>query len=279
MTEVAAAKVTDGLMSVSHHLALLRAGAPLIIPALLSAVIVATWISSTLPRSYSASATLYVGQSLTEPSLDYNGLVASQLLTPTYASLATGSDLLTAVAEELELDEDPDILAQRVEADAPAGGTLITIRGTASTPEDAAELSNAVAGELVRQAPAERADQADLELAVEELDADIEATRQTLLELLGQPSLTSRERDTVAQLLQRLEALQSTRASLNEELATRSPNALTLVDQARPPRSPAGPNRTTIVGVAGATSLTIAILLVYAFAGLRRSSHELGAET
>ena len=97
------------------------------------AAIAAVAVSLALPRTWSAAATLYVGQSLTEPSFDYGGLLASQLLTPTYARLATSTDLLEAVATELGLDVRPDQLAQRVDAEAPAGGTLLTITSTADT--------------------------------------------------------------------------------------------------------------------------------------------------
>ena len=265
-------------LSAHEHRALLRGGALTIAASVAMAVLVATAVSGALPRQWTASAILYVGQSLTEPSFDHGGLLASQLLTPTYARLATARELLDAVAEELGLDEDPDSLAQRVVADAPAGATLITISGTARSPSEAVELTNAVAEELLRRAPAEREDQGALQQASEEIDAEIAATRETLLELLGKPTLTSEEETTAAQLQQRLDALLSARASLSEELATRSPSALTLVDRARTPNSPASPSRSLIGGVAGLTSSAMAMLLVYAFSGMGNSSPDLRAD-
>lgn len=264
----------NGLMSLRSHIRLLRAGLPIIMPALLIALLAAAAISGTLPRRWTASATMYVGQSLTEPSFDYGGLLASQLLTPTYARLATAADLLEAVAEELDLDVGPEALAQRIETEVPVGGTLITLRATADSAEDAAALANAVAGELLRRAPAERSDQADLEAALAQVDTDIEATRQALLELLGRPELTPTQESTVTQLQQRLEALEGTRLSLSTQLASRSPNALTLIDEARAPQTPAGPSRTVIVATAGTTSLALTILFVYAIAGIRRDGAE-----
>jgi len=241
------------------------------------AVVVAILVSGALPRRWTATATLYVGQSLTEPSFDYGGLLASQLLTPTYARLATSTDLLQAVATDLGLDERPESLAERVEADAPPGGTLISLRATAGTPEDAVELTNTVAGELVLRAPAERIDQRGLEEALAELDAQVVIARQELLDLLALPTLTSAQQNTVSQLQQRLQALETARGSLNDQLASRSPNALTLIDPARAPLTPAGPSRTMIVGAAGASAALVALFFVYAIASLRRTRDQ-GAE-
>lgn len=261
-------------LSIRRHGELLRGGARLIALSIVIAVIGAIAVSLTLPRTWSSSATLYVGQSLTEPSFDYGGLLASQLLTPTYARLATSTDLLEAVATELGLDERPEQLAQRIEANAPAGGTLITITATADSPENAAALTNAVAEELLRRAPAERTDQGQLEIALADVDAEIATTRQTLLDLLAQPSLTGAQQETVTQLQERLDALESSRGSLSDELASRSPNALTLVEPARAPISPSGPNRTIIVASSAAVAMAVAILFVYASSALRRSRVE-----
>jgi uncharacterized protein involved in exopolysaccharide biosynthesis len=249
---------------------LILGGLPIVVVSVVIAVIVAIAVSASLPRRWSATATLYVGQSLTEPSFDYGGLLASQLLTPTYARLATSTDLLEAVAATLGLDARPESLAERVEAEAPAGGTLITIRATGDTPDDAAALTNAVAQELVLRAPAERADQPALEGALAELDGEVAIARQELLDLLALPALTPSQQNTVSQLQQRLEALEIARGSLSDELASRAPNALTVIDPARAPLAPAGPSRTIIVGAAGATAGVVAIFFVYAIGSLRR---------
>jgi len=265
---------TGDSLTIRRHGELLRGGVRVIVLSIAIAVIAAIAVSLALPRTWKSSATLYVGQSLTEPSFDYGGLLASQLLTPTYARLATSTDLLEAVATELGLDERPEQLAQRIETDAPTGGTLITITGTADSPENAAVLTNAVAEELLRRAPAERTDQAQLEAALSDVDAEISTTRQSLLDLLAQPTLTGAQQETVNQLQERLDALQITRGSLSDELASRSPNALTLVEPARAPISPAGPNRTIIVASSAAAALAAAVFFVYASSALRRSRAE-----
>ncbi len=271
------AQAAPGPLPVRRHRALIESGLPIILASVIVAVLVAIAVSGTLQRRWTATATLYVGQSLTEPSFDYGGLLASQLLTPTYVRLATSTDLLEAVARTLELDGPPESLASSVEAEAPPGGTLISIRATADTPEDAAALTNAVAQELVLRAPAERIDQAGLEAELAELDAEVAIARQELLDLLSLPTLTAAQRNNVSQLQQRLEALEIARVSLNDELASRSPNALTLIDPARAPLAPAGPSRTIIVGAAGASAAAVAAFFVYAVASLRRS-RDPGAE-
>ena len=127
-SEPAIAAGTGDSLTIRRHGELLRGGVRVIVLSIAVAVIAAIAVSLALPRTWKSSATLYVGQSLTEPSFDYGGLLASQLLTPTYARLATSTDLLEAVATELGLDERPEQLAQRIETDAPTGGSLAKSR-------------------------------------------------------------------------------------------------------------------------------------------------------
>lgn len=257
-------------MTFREHLALLRAGSWLIVPSIVIAVIVAIVISGTLPRRWEARATLYVGQALTASSFDYSSLLASQLLTPTYARLVTTSEVLEAVADDLGLDVEPEDLAQRVLTEVPPGGTLIAIVAGADTPGDAARLANALGRELVSRALAGDGNQAEIEATAERLAGEIDATRGTLLDLLADGTLSTSERATVEQLQLRLTALEQTRASITDELASRSPNAVTIVDPAQPPLFPAGPSRFLITGVAAASAAAISVALVYLIAGLRR---------
>jgi capsular polysaccharide biosynthesis protein len=255
-------------MTLKDHWSVLRSGAGLILPSVVIGILLAVAVSGIIPRRYEASTTVYVGQSLTEPSFDYGGLLASQLLTPTYARLVTTTELLTAVADELSLDTTPTELAQRISTDVPPGGTLIIITATSDSPEGAADLSNAVAEELVLRAPAQQIDQAELERALANLDQEIEATRQELLDLLSQPSLTEAEQATVDQLQRSLSIYESSRDSLSGDLVSRSPNSVTIVDPAATPENPSGPSRTLIVLTAAASALVLSVALAYALAGL-----------
>lgn len=255
-------------MTIRDHWAVLRGGAGLILPSVVIAILLAAAVSGIIPRQYQASTTVYVGQSLTEPSFDYGGLLASQLLTPMYARLVTTTELLNAVADELGLDTDATQLAQRVKTDVPPGGTLIIITATADSPEAAAELANTLAGELVLRAPAQQVDQAELERALANLNQEIEATRQALLDLLAQPSLTPAEQATVDQLQRSLSIYEASRDSLSSDLVARSPNSVTVVDPATPPEFASAPSRTLIVVTAAATALVLAVLLAYLMTGV-----------
>lgn len=255
-------------MTIKDHWAVLRGGAGLILPSVVIAILLAAAVSGILPRQYQASTTVYVGQSLTEPSFDYGGLLASQLLTPTYARLVTTTELLNAVSDELGLDTDATQLAQRVQTDVPPGGTLIIISATADSPEAAAELANTVAGQLVLRAPAQQVNQDELERALANLDQEIESTRQELLALLAQPSLTAAEQATADQLQRSLSIYEASRDSLSSDLIARSPNSVTVVDPATPPDFASGPSRTLIVVTAAATALVLAVLLAYLMTGV-----------
>ena len=84
-------------MNLRRHIAIWRSAAPLMLGVVSIAVVGSILVSLVLPRSYESRATLYVGQALNEPQLDYGGLLASQILAQTYARLATTRPVLQAV--------------------------------------------------------------------------------------------------------------------------------------------------------------------------------------
>ena len=58
---------------------------------------VAFVVSSQLPKTYEAKATLIVGQSLSAVNPDYTQILVSQRLSTTYATVATTRPILEAV--------------------------------------------------------------------------------------------------------------------------------------------------------------------------------------
>jgi capsular polysaccharide biosynthesis protein len=110
-------------------------------------------VSSLLPKSYTAEARVLVG-SLTDSN--YDQLLAYGQLAQTYAQLAGTTPVLAGVITELGLDMSPESLAQRLDVRAPTGLSIIRIQATGTSPEQAAQLANAVAGQIAKiakQAP------------------------------------------------------------------------------------------------------------------------------
>jgi capsular polysaccharide biosynthesis protein len=101
-------------------------------------------LSENLPKVYQSEARVLVG-SLTETSTDQ--LDAYQRLAQTYAELATSTPLLNRVIGRLSLGDDPRRLADRIDI-LPSGGGVIRIVASAASPEEAAQIANAIADEI-----------------------------------------------------------------------------------------------------------------------------------
>jgi non-specific protein-tyrosine kinase len=112
-----------------------------LVPLLLAGA--AYWLGSRQPVTYTASATILV----TQPSPQGSGLSSDvwsgTILAPTYAQLVTAPPLLERVIAELGLDWTVPELAGHVSASAQVQTLLVTISGTASDPQLAADLANA----------------------------------------------------------------------------------------------------------------------------------------
>jgi uncharacterized protein involved in exopolysaccharide biosynthesis len=228
------------------------------------AVVGSILVSLVLPRTYESRATLYVGQALNEPQLDYGGLLASQILAQTYARLATTRPVLQAVIAREELTLTPEELQEGVSAEIPLEGTLVTVVARSSDPATAAGIANAVAQQLLRRAPRPDPDvTAGHEERISQIDAAIARVEAEVAVLrdLEAPTITQRERRDI--LEERLVTFGQARAAMLEEVQAGSPNALTLVDPAVEAAVPVAPSRTLIVGGTAIVALALAVLLAY----------------
>jgi capsular polysaccharide biosynthesis protein len=107
-------------------------------------------VSQELPKGYTAESQVLVG-ALTTTNTDQ--LDAYHRLSLTYAQLATSSPLLERVQGQLGLNVAPGELASRVDAQANSQG-IIAIDATASSPDEASRISNAIAAEILALATA-----------------------------------------------------------------------------------------------------------------------------
>jgi succinoglycan biosynthesis transport protein ExoP len=251
----------------------------LIALSLVAAIAVALVISLQLPRTYESQATLYVGQTLDNPRLDYSGLLASQILTQTYAELATTRPVLLAVIAELDLDDSAETLQKAVSTEVPLEGTLLEIAVRDGDPDRAAAIANAIAEQLIEQAPTEDPTAiADLQTRLDNLDATTDRLEAEHSGLLALQTRTGAQDERLSVIEERLVGFNEARAALLEEMRQGSPNALTVVEAAVASDVPVAPSRTLIVGLAAAASLAGSVLLAYLLDAIRRGSPAPGAE-
>jgi capsular polysaccharide biosynthesis protein len=267
---VAVCTETARTVGLRRHIAILRPAAPLIVSVVSLAIAIAFVVSLLLPRIYESRATLYVGQALSEPQLDYNGLLASQILTQTYGRLATTRPVLAAVIQDQHLQSTPEELQANVSTEIPLEGTLLVIVARSSDPETAAGIANSVAQQLLAQAPKDDpAEVADRKARLAQLDSTIARIEAEANKLRGLATLTAAQSERLDLLGERLVTFGQARAAVLAEMRAGSPNALTLVDPAIAPTSPVAPSRVLIVGVTGVVALALVVLLVYVLDAFR----------
>ena len=195
-------------------------------------------------KTYSATATLIVGQ-LSGVSADYNNLLVSQRLSTTYAIVATTGPNLEAVISKLGLSTTPGLLASRVSASAALDSTLVSITAQSSSAAEAAAVANALAEQLIVVSPTIRGIETEAQASI---SAELAATQQQidLLQaqvdnLLSLDTRTPAQDATVDALQGRIVTLRSTWAALLSYTAGYSSNLLSIVDPAQPPTAPISP--------------------------------------
>lgn len=245
-------------MDLRRLLAIIRTWYPLLVASVVLAAGAAFLVSSLLPKTYEARATLIVGQSLSAVNPDYNQLLVSQQLTATYAAVATMRPNVEAVITQLGLNVSPDDLLKRVQVQGPAGSTLLTISAQDTEPARAAAIANALAQQLIAASPAIQGRQPDVDSAI---DADLKATqvqitatqeRVTVLSNLPNPSPA--ETTELATLEGRLASLRSTYATLLSFSSANASTLLSVVEPADPPAAPVSPRpllNTLLAGLLG----------------------------
>jgi len=220
----------------------------------ISAAAVGLVVSLLTTPTYEATSRLLVGQSLSTNRVDYNDILASKELAQTYAQISTFGPTIEAAAKLTTPPMDPALFARSVRVRAPASTTFIEITGVGETAEQAADIANALAQELIVLA--------------------------TPPPIRPAPTPSPTPKPTAAPSL----AAGQTPAPTAEPTAVASADTgsivgvgtLTLVDPATPPASSVGPR--TILNTVVAAFIGLAIGVVAAFVLSRpNASEESGA--
>lgn len=255
-------------MDLRSQIAIVRAWLPLLVASVLFAAGAAYLVSIELPPTYEAKATLVVGQSLSTVSPDYNQLLVSQILSTTYARVATTRPVLESVIKQLGLSGTSDDLAKRVRADAAQDSTLLTITVQDGDPARAAAIANAVADALIAASPAIQGRQTEIQKSI---DADLKATQdqiettQTQADaLLALPTRTAQQDANLQTLQAQLATLRSTYAALLTFSSGNASNLISVIEPAVPATSPVSPKVFFNVLIAAALGLVVATAIAFA---------------
>ena len=250
-------------MDLRRQIAIVRAWLPLLVASVVLAAGVAFAVSSQLPKSYEAKATLIVGQSLSAVSPDYNQILVSQRLSATYAAVAKTRPTLGSVIQRLGLGVTSDELAQRIRVDAPLDSTLLTITAQDADPSRAAAIANALAQQLIAASPAIQGRQAEF---LASINADLTATQdqvrttQAQVEALsGLPERTAAQDAELATLEGRLVSLRSTYATLLSFSSSNASNLLSVIEPAVAPIAPVSPKPLLNTLLAAVLGLLLAV--------------------
>lgn len=220
-----------------------------------------------MPRIYQATTTIIVGQSLQKANPSGQDIYISQQLAQTYAQMVKRRPILQGAAQALGLPFAPapeDVTARQV-----AGTQLLEISVRDTEPERARSLADEIARQLILQSPTEAPEESQRRAFVaeqlEDLEKNIEATKQEIaseqqkLDAANSARAIQQYQANITALQQKLASYQSTYASLLLTVQGGT-NYISIIEPARLPTKPVSPKVFETVLLASALGLAIALL-------------------
>ncbi|MFC9442046.1 MULTISPECIES: polysaccharide biosynthesis tyrosine autokinase [Brevibacterium] len=137
-------------MKLKEYLRLIRRNVALLVIATVLGGAAGFGIWALLPTTYSSRTELFA--SVSTSGDPYQLQMASSFMQEriqTYVDMASSRPVLEPVIDRLNLDETPEELAGQVNSYSDPRTVLITVEAAAATPDEAAQLSDAIAGSLV----------------------------------------------------------------------------------------------------------------------------------
>ena len=222
-------------------------------------------VSARATPTYEASATVLVGPPLSSARIDYTDLLIAQNLAQTYSQVAVTRPVLDAAAAAVGIPQSDNDLPDRVTARTPPASTFVIITAQASTATEVAAIANAVAAELVKQAPSVDA-LAGVQAAYVQSLADnasaIAAAETELATLNAIPNPTPAQTQRISQLQTQLASLRAERATLLDSAPPPQANVLSIVEPAAPPKTAIGPRTATNVALGAVIGLVVALAII-----------------
>ncbi len=223
------------------------------------------------PKIYQASTRLLVGQSFRSTNPSPADFQTSTALALTYIEIAKTTPVLQATIEALGLKMSAEDLRGRFRASLVPNTQLVELRVDDTDPLRAQALANELAYQLTLQGPAAQQDPRQREFVqqqIDDLQTKITEAQKSIAELRNSIDVNVGARDVSAkqQQIASLEAeiarWQQSYVSMQQLLAPRSPNYLSVIEPAQVPRYPYAPNVLLNVALAAAIGLMLSLGVV-----------------
>lgn len=114
-------------------------------------VLLGFFFASTRPSVYRADTTLIVSSGMQSVGLDNSDITLNQKLVVTYSEIAKSRDILTRVISKYDLQETPEVLAQKVAVSPIDETELIKLSYTSNDPRLAEAVTNELAEEFIKK--------------------------------------------------------------------------------------------------------------------------------
>ena len=254
-----------------RELALIRARLPLLIAVVVLAGIGAFLFSGVQSKVYEARASLIVGTSINQLNPDPTGILASQQLAATYATIATTRPVLDAVIAKLGLPMNAGELLKNITASTGTDSTFLTITVRDGDANRAKDIANTLADQLIAVSPALSGPNVQIRKSV---DAYLKATEEQItvaqaqaVTLSGTQNRTPAQDAALAALETQLVNLRATYASLLAFSSAGSASLLSVIEPAVAPDTPISPRPLLNVLLACVIALLVAgaVILLAAY--------------
>jgi tyrosine-protein kinase len=236
------------------------------------AIVVAFAVTSVLPKSYTARATLVVGPGINGRVQGFDELQSALQLSKTYALAATTVSMAQDMISTFELDQTTEEFLKTVSVETSRDTSSLVIAVEAPTPGLAADIANGIAGRLVDQAgiisgtdevilQAVRSQIDDLQQAILET-----RSRVTTLQAIDEPKPADLTALAAAQ--DQLVSLQASLAALLSSTTTGNAGAVTILDAAVEPLEPSSPRMLINLLIAAIVGLVMGMLFAVGLSSL-----------
>lgn len=239
------------------------------------------------PRYYRAGTTVMVGRVLQQTSPSENAFTLLDRLTSFYANVATRQPTLEGAARSVSPPTTAGAIAPHVQARAITGTQFIEVSYVDPDPKRAAEITNAIAAELIKQSPTPDAAQSQQQAKftqdqLNDLQTKITEGQDRIQKLDGQLTKSSSAaeiadaRDKSKLLQAQVDGWRTTYTNLLLLNQPSETNYLSVVEPAAIPSVPVASSRILIIGVGSILGLALAfggiLIIEYLDDTLRRPS-------
>lgn len=225
--------------------------------------------ASHTPRYYRAGSTVMVGRVIQQSNPNPDAFTLLDRLTSFYANVATREPVLTAAAKSVSPPTTAGAIAPRVQARAISGTQFIEVTYLDLDPQRAAQITNAIVTELVKQSPTPDAalskQQAQFtQNQLNDLQAKITDAQDRIkkLEAAIATGTSAAEiadaRDNMKELQAQVDGWRTTYVSMLAQTEPSETNYLSVIEPAAIPSIPIASSRFLVIGVGTILGLALA---------------------